>query len=268
MNSPSNLVVTPSRWCSVRIHRILSFLPPVILLLCGQLVQAASVFTGASQIVVFGDSASSTTIPPGQEFRFTNDLVWAEYLGNTLKLQATIYAEAGGYTFDDSSRFSLFRQMDNYYADYSGGIDPNAVHFFYIGGNDIIPLQDSHLNRQRAMEELIAKGASNIVLVNLPSPWRYSTGDLLRYVPDGVVVWDLMDVLLDLNSYGINSSLRNCQQDPVTCDNALLWDGQHPASGLHKAIAQHMQATLVPVPSAVWLFASACLGLFGIARRD
>lgn len=256
-----------SEYAGRRLNRLfLSLLIGLASLLCAPFIQAAPLFSGASQIVVFGDSASSIEMN-GAEYRYTNDLVWAEYLGNALHLQTAIYAQAGGYTIDNATRFSLFRQMDNYYADHGGSVDPNAVHFVYIGSNDGLAPEESHKNRQRAMNDLIARGATKIVLVNLPSIWQYSSSDLQQYVPSGVKVWNMMDVLSDLDTYGIDSTQRFCQLDPDTCDNALLWDGTHPASGLHKAFAQHMQATLVPVPATVWLFGSALVGLVGVRRR-
>lgn len=242
----------------------------VFCLLLSAQASSASLFAGASQIVVFGDSASSVTLGT-KEYRFTNDLVWAEYLGNALGLQASIYAQPGGYTKDDLNGLSLFRQMDAYYADNSGLADGSAVHIMFIGGNDPtlagITLEQSHLNRQAALQDLIAKGASNIVLINLPDPFRYSDADLQQYVPQGVTIYDLYQVLYKLADYGVTDLTTPCRNTPSTCDYSMRWDGTgHPASGFHKAIALDLQATFVPVPAAAWLFGSAILGLVGLTR--
>lgn len=240
-------------------------------LLTAALPGTAAVLDGASKLVVFGDSASSTTWN-GAEYRWTNDLVWAEYLANSLGAGLFNYAVPGGYSVDDGSHFSASAQIANYYSDHGGAADPNSVHFYYLGANDLrqgVTPAETKANIAQDIQDLIDHGADNIILVNNWGSQAYTPAELSSYFPQYVSVIGLVEFLTieNLQAYGITNISTPCETQPTTCDSSLKWDTfNHPASGYHKAFAREMlvQFSSVPVPAAVWLFGSALCGLWGL----
>lgn len=240
------------------------FLASVLLLLT-TVTTHASIFTGASQLVAFGDSGTSTNP------RITNDLVWVEYLGNSLGLSSASYAIPGAPTFGANG---LDFQISEYVAANNGAPDPNAVHILLIGAHDArfaLTPEESHSNRLAGMQRLIDNGASRIVVLSFDTQpnMYYTPEDIANYVPTGVTVLDLSGLDYKLADYGVTNLTTPCFDNLAICDSSRLYDYAHPASGLHRALAGEIeyQLTAVPLPASAWMFGSALVGLASMLRR-
>ncbi len=87
----------------------------------------------------------------------------------------------------------------------------------------------------------------------------------------------LNNVLANPASFGFTNTNQPCFDGAVgiggpgnVCanpDQYIFWDGIHPTTAMHTIIGNLATAAVVPVPAAVWLFASA-LGLLGWTRRS
>lgn len=143
-----------------------------------------------SQIYVFGDSLSdtgnsfnATGIPPSPPYfqgRFSNGLVWTEYLANDLGLtpqRQTNYAFGRANTGNNNTPGvqgspRLQQQIDSFKATNTSA-DPNALYVVWAGANDYLSRSTTNpavpvKNLTTAVSSLADYGAKNIMVVNLP----------------------------------------------------------------------------------------------------
>ena len=131
--------------------------------------------TNISQIVVFGDSMSDDGSDDGFGFRkYSNGLVWGEYLGQNLCYSCTQIVAFGGAksnheNYNNLDWSGLLWQVSNY------KFPKNSVDVLYIiwvGHNDILytkglsrPSVDE--NVEKAITHIINNGGKNIVILGL-----------------------------------------------------------------------------------------------------
>ena len=141
-----------------------------------------------SKLIVFGDSASDNQnlysgtqqLMPyhGSWFmgHFSNGKVWNEYLADNLNIPNYNWAVAGAAADDYLVIPGLVSQVDSYlaYMKSAPNYQPqNSLFTMLIGGNDLVNYGrsvDSILaNLETALNKLVASGAQNILLLNLPA---------------------------------------------------------------------------------------------------
>lgn len=168
----------------------------IINLLCclGILVGTAQAQT-FSQLYVFGDSLSDNGnmyaltnqyLPRAPYFngRYTNGLVWSEFLINQLGLPSSAlhnYA-FGGARSDGDTPPGLLQQVESYLG-LTPNADPDGVYFLWAGANNYLyntgsSLGDTNQTVQdvkSTIESLANRGARYFVVINLPdigtTPW-------------------------------------------------------------------------------------------------
>lgn len=173
----------------------------------GALVPTTASALSYSDLVIFGDSLSDTgnlnilmptyipgTGQPYYEGRFSNGLIWTDYLaaglgqgGDATSFQrgGNNYAFAGARTGSASS-IDMKTQVDLYWGSSHAAADPDALYVLVGGGNDMrdarsVSVADggSDASRQAAAEAAIAnlkasmstladRGAKNVLISNLP----------------------------------------------------------------------------------------------------
>ncbi len=149
-----------------------------------------------SGIYVFGDSLSDTgnlfsltgsPPPPYFEGRFSNGLVWVEYLAQSLEVEegSLVNFAIGGATtgrdnFNDIPGFvefpGLLDQIDLFEFGLGGNqADPDALYIVWAGANDFFldgpswsTIANGVSNTATAVERLHQRGAEHILVVNLP----------------------------------------------------------------------------------------------------
>ncbi|ARV57287.1 GDSL family lipase [Nostocales cyanobacterium HT-58-2] len=150
-------------------------------------------------IYVFGDSFSDTgnvfnttarAIPPSPIYfngRFSNGLVWVEYLAQQLGLNfnpSTNFAFGGATTgFDNIGLASLpgLQQELNSFTAANKSADPNALYILWAGTNDYLDYfsggvpnpSQTVANLSEAVTSLAVIGAKNIMIVNLPDLGKF-----------------------------------------------------------------------------------------------
>ncbi len=153
--------------------------------------------TPLHNIVVFGDSLSDNgnlyevmnhQLPPSPPYykgRFTNGLVWIEYL-TSLYYPENPEAHLLDYAFggagvseeetDDDVLFTLRKEVNNYLLAHQNKADPDNLYVIWIGANNYLALpsevdktlKDVNDGIIHALERLVEKGAKHILLVNIP----------------------------------------------------------------------------------------------------
>lgn len=141
-----------------------------------------------NQLYIFGDSLSDTgniyratagaypSSPPYFQGRYSNGLVWVEYLASGLKLtpkQSTNFAFGGATTGTSSMNGipGLLAQVDNFTSSHPD-INPNALYVLWAGANDYLygtsnstmPIE----NLSKAIQLLSTRGAKKILVANIP----------------------------------------------------------------------------------------------------
>jgi len=141
-----------------------------------------------NQLYIFGDSLSDTgniyratggaypSSPPYFQGRYSNGLVWVEYLADELKLtpkQSTNFAFGGATTGSSSMNGipGLLAQVDNFTSSHPD-INPNALYVLWAGANDYLygtsnstmPIE----NLSKAIQLLSTRGAKKILVANIP----------------------------------------------------------------------------------------------------
>jgi phospholipase/lecithinase/hemolysin len=149
----------------------------------------------SSEIYVFGDSLSDTgnlfaiaeypPSPPYFEGRFSNGLVWVEYLAARLGLdyhQQTNFAWGGALTGSGNFINPLLpglKDQINQYINNTPAADPNALYFIWAGANDFFAADFTQTNPQtvvtaavanivEAVESFVDHGAQHVVVLGLP----------------------------------------------------------------------------------------------------
>ncbi|MDH3590184.1 MAG: SGNH/GDSL hydrolase family protein [Gammaproteobacteria bacterium] len=299
---------------------------------------SATTFTN---MFIFGDSLSDTgniaalssfpVSPPYDSERFSNGLVWVDYLAANLGLAAVPSTTAGGnnYAFGGAQTGtgafppSLISQANLYLNDVSGAADADALYVVWGGGNDVRDnIAGSASNIETIVSTLAAAGATNFLIPNLPDigmtpealagmtpgcptndPLECSlfmsgvTNDhntALETAMTGLAasdpslnivffdVFSLFNMMLsDPAAFGFSVTDTACYSGEPTDDGLgsvcanpgdhVFWDGIHPTTDAHALLgdlAFDELTQVVPIPGAVWLFASALLGLGGMRRRN
>lgn len=141
-----------------------------------------------NQLYIFGDSLSDTgniyratggvypSNPPYFQGRYSNGLVWVEYLASGLKLnseQRTNFAFGGATTGSSGMNGipGLLAQVDNFTKAHPD-INPNALYVLWAGANDYLygssnstmPIE----NLSKAIQLLSTRGAKKILVANIP----------------------------------------------------------------------------------------------------
>ncbi|MBD0261186.1 MAG: SGNH/GDSL hydrolase family protein [Tolypothrix sp. Co-bin9] len=141
-----------------------------------------------NQLYIFGDSLSDTgniyratggvypSNPPYFQGRYSNGLVWVEYLASGMKLtseQRTNFAFGGATTGSSGMNGipGLLAQVDNFTKAHPD-INPNALYVLWAGANDYLygtsnstmPIE----NLSKAIQLLSTRGAKKILVANIP----------------------------------------------------------------------------------------------------
>jgi thermolabile hemolysin len=141
-----------------------------------------------NELYTFGDSLSDTgnifratggaypSSPPYFQGRYSNGLVWVEYLASGLGLtpeQRTNFAFGGATTGSSSMNGvpGLLAQVDNFTKAHPD-INPNALYVLWAGANDYLyGTSNSTMpidNLSRVIQLLSTRGAKKILVANLP----------------------------------------------------------------------------------------------------
>lgn len=206
---------------------------------------------------------------------------------------------------DGSSTPSLSQQYDTYIGS-AGVADSNALYVVFGGANDLfnsttaVEAEAAANGIVAIVGELVSAGAQHILVPNLPdlSSTPGNLGDvdigdrtlqfntslsqgLSNLGNTGIILLDvysiLGDAIADPASYGFSNVTEACYlgglaggglvcADP---DSYIFWDSVHPTAAGHQILGDNAFAavTPVPLPSALGLFVSGLLVLFGQHRR-
>lgn len=143
--------------------------------------------TKISKVVVFGDSVSDNQnmynathweVPSPHSYflgRFTNGKVWNEYLTDNLNVPNYNWAVGGAAADDYFVIPGVVSQVQSYldYMSSAPNYKPaNSLFTVLVGANDLInygrTVDSIIANEQSALENLIASGARNILMLNVP----------------------------------------------------------------------------------------------------
>jgi phospholipase/lecithinase/hemolysin len=185
--------------------------------LISALLPLKAIAVSFTEMYVFGDSLSDTgntfgftagNIPPSPPYfpgRFSNDLIWIDYLAADLGVNPTTYADVilggiapteginfafGGATTGEDNTISLTfpifpdlpalqNQISFFTDNFSTTADAEALYILWGGANDYLPTEgtfeplttstESIKNLSNAVNSLADVGAQNIMVVNLPN---------------------------------------------------------------------------------------------------
>jgi cholinesterase len=228
-------------------------------------------------LVVFGDSLSDT----GNAGRFSNGGVWVEQLADTLKLPLTA-SERGGLNFAvggakvEEGPQSLRAQVEEFlklprpsgrtlYVIWGGGNDVLAA----IGEPDALSKTNgAAASLKRILAELIARGASDLLVPNLPdvslTPEVQAHGTKaitkarrLSLDFNKAVEQSLSDLIHSSTSFrlyrlDVAAMAERARKDPASygftnistpcrasarCEKYLFWDEIHPTTEAHAHLA-------------------------------
>lgn len=171
----------------------------------------------------------------------------------------------------------LIQMEVNFANKIDNNINNNNIDFAIIQGgtNDIIDDAVSVADMQAAITSMSSEAISRdlpLLIVNI-APWENAPTQAKRDEIDAYNAW------LDATFFGSSSvyvvDIYSLLVDPNNAQhmNPIYdLDGVHPTSAGHNVIADAVDAALldafvVPVPAAVWLFGSGLLGLISVARR-
>lgn len=253
------------------------------------------------RIYVFGDSLSdvgnvfettkgdSPPSPPYFRGRYADGPVWVEYLASKLGLTFnpdTNFAFGGASTGNfKGTPPGLLAQIKRFKAT-NLSANPNALYIIWAGANDYLGgATDSTApinNLAMAVKSLLAVGAKNIVVVNLPdlgelpatrtSQRSNSLNDLTKEHNSELAASlnnlqknlssDVKITYLDVNSlfnqvidapkkFGFTNVTNPCISNESICDNPnkyLFWDDIHPTTAAHKLFVELAFSELKPAP--------------------
>ncbi len=252
-----------------------------------------------SNIVAFGDSLSdngniyalSPESCPAQTYyqgRFSNGLVWVDYLAESDFLDATLINNAyGGAETTGTTPPGLIEQVAAYTL--VSTLPDNALFTIWIGGNDFLggsaDYEQSADNVTTALNALADFGAKNILVLNLPDlgaiprnngdeqasllattitesynsalqenveDFDEENSDIKVYYMDIFALFD--DIRETPSKYGLNNVDAICPNfliadDFDNDDGYLFWDDIHPTTEAHEKIAEEVKALVAPSSS-------------------
>lgn len=229
------------------------------------LLSLVATAVNASQLTVFGDSYSDT------DARYP---LWHEYLAYFLGTTSTSYAIGGA----NSQR--VYDEVLDFLGDTNGNAPADDLYFVAPIGNDLVDgnsVSQAITYTTASVSQLQSAGAIDIVLFNI---FNVDITPLAGTDPDypaDSAAW-IADYNNQLKMYGLSEphvrvydffSFSNYLA--ATVPAAELWaDSVHMKTDIHKMIARDVEAFLaqpVPIPDALWLFASSLIGMAGIARK-
>ena len=164
---------------------VLAFLSLIMVALTTSITNS---HTSINELYVFGDSLSDIgnvfnatggfhpSNPPYFQGRFSNGLVWVEYLASGLALtpkQNTNFAYGGATTGSGNVNGipDLLTQVDGF-TKVQQQVDPNALYILWAGANDYLHgMSNPSLsigNLSQAIQSLSKAGAKKILVANLP----------------------------------------------------------------------------------------------------
>jgi len=267
-------------------------------LFLGLLVSFSATAATFTDLFVFGDSLSDT------QARITNGLMWPEYLTSDLGMPydpSHNFAVAGAttddmlnsqlstwqssYSVDPDALYVVWGGANDLFGWYQGGADPNAI-------TGVI--NNAVSNLVTITSTLQSLGANHVLLLNLPdlgmtprlngNPLTSTAGTTVSINFNTALAGalfqagqpaELIDIFgwmqavkTDPTLFGLTNITDSCIADNADpgCPGYLFYDDIHPTTAGHELVAQVIEGTVVPVPAAIWLFASG-LGLLGIHIR-
>lgn len=150
--------------------------------------------TGNNEIVAPGGDIPGTDFTYGDNGRFSNGRVWAEYLSENLGLSSELepsraggnnYAHGGAsIDYGAGPETGLLTQYQHYLAGQgAGGSDPDALYVVWAGGNDLRVkigpgsdpfevISQSMAGYQGMLLGLIEAGAEHVMVPNIPNLGR------------------------------------------------------------------------------------------------
>ncbi len=166
---------------------IVGFLTLIMVLLASP-TQSYNHLTQINELYVFGDSLSDTgnvfqttngvypPSPPYFQGRYSNGLVWVEYLGSKLGLskEKNINLAYGGATTVSGIINGVPGTLAQVYTftKVNQTINPNALYVIWSGANDYLSgaanPTSAIANLSNAVQSLLKAGAKKILVVNLP----------------------------------------------------------------------------------------------------
>ena len=187
--------------------------------------KAVSLF---SQIYVFGDSlsdpgnvfrATDGLIPPSPPYfegRFSNGLVWVEYLAEDLELTPDVetnFAFGGATTGSTNTILPVLPGLQQQISGFTSAnptADPDALYIVFAGANDYLSagITDPTIpvtNLANAVTSIVEVGAQNILVPNLPP-----LGELPR--TNNTEFSDALNTLTDLHNSALSVALNNLNQ--------------------------------------------------------
>jgi thermolabile hemolysin len=278
------------------------------LIIAASLVPVRAIAATFGQLVVYGDSlsdvgrfytASGNTIPPSPPYdrgRFSNGLVWVEYLATKLGIPnnpSTNFAVGNAKTDSHPQApapgfIGIKQQIDND----NSSVKSDTLYVIWGGANDYLDLVNpstpsstvGKLTTQIAT--LIGRGAKNILVPNLPNLGQLPSTrtspasgllDTAAQVHNLVLAKSISDLsasypdvklnLLDVNSLfntassaGFTNVTDQCFGS-ANCTNPntyLFWDEVHPTTAGHKFIGDLAFSVVSPtnVPEPMTMLGS------------
>lgn len=156
--------------------------------------------TGNTEIVAPGGDIPGTIFTYGDNGRFSNGPVWAEYLSADLGLGAVEPSRGGGQNYAHGGaaidaatgqNAGLLSQYQSFLGDRGNqGADPNALYAVWAGANDlrdkigpdsdpVAVIGESMAGYRSVLSGLIERGAEQLLVPNVPNLGRTPEAELL-----------------------------------------------------------------------------------------
>ena len=267
----------------------------------GLIANAQASFT---EIVVFGSSSSSINgnIIGGayDPDTWSNGYNWTEQFAQNFDISLAPSTTGGtNYATGGATTAVILGQISSYLSDVGNTANDNALYIMSGGGNDArlgLDLATAASNTRLGIENLIAAGADNFLVLNLPdrslAPHSVSPPGGLSLEYNNFLSGELSNIngasnifTLDIfalihhvvanpATYGLTDVSDNCydfgmfsQGTGALCSNPdeyLWWDIAHFTEAGNAIIADAAYSAVVPVPAALFLFGSGLMSVFGM----